>query len=136
MNEKSKGNEKIIRGFAGVLAKQILAINENSEFNEDFKDQDQLKYLLVPTDEKYAALITIDHGTIDIDSIENHSPNTISRKDLGWDGLMACSMQTFLELALGRLSMMDLGIKMLKGKVKVKKIFKLLKLQKIFKYLT
>ncbi|MBD3187050.1 hypothetical protein GF325_09500 [Candidatus Bathyarchaeota archaeon] len=124
------------RGFAGMLARQVEAINQNPAFKEDFIDQDELKFLLIAHDQEHAAILIIDHGQILVEGVKQDSKESISRDVLGWDAMVAASMQTYLELALGRLSFIRLGLKVIKGEVKVKKPLKLLKLQRIFEYLS
>ena len=123
------------RGFAGVIAQQIEPLNSNPAFIAAFKNAKPVRILLNSTNADHAALIVVENGKIHIEGIENKPASNLSKKNAGWDGFLSCSTRTFLALALGRLSMMKMLVKLLSGELKVRNIMKVLQFQKIMKYL-
>ncbi|MFX0031273.1 MAG: hypothetical protein ACFE8E_05635 [Candidatus Hodarchaeota archaeon] len=123
------------RGFAGLLANIVMPLNDNPKFKEQFKDTNQ-KILINATNLKYAALLIIDKGRLEVESILNKPISNLKRKALGWDGYISMDTQLFLSLAMKRLSILKLILKIISGKVKVKGIFKLLNMLKLIKILT
>ena len=84
MTEEKK---KRLRGFAGIVSKQIEPLNDNEKFKEKYKDM-QLKVLLNAKDGKYAALLVIDKGTIHVEDFKNNPKENLKKKVLGWNGLL------------------------------------------------
>ena len=117
------------------MANVMMPLNEDPKFKEEFKDT-QRKILINATNLNYAALLTIDKGTLTIQSIPNKPKSNLKKKLVGWDGFVAMDTQIFLGLAMRRLSIIKLGLKMLTGKVKIRGIFKLLSMLKLIKILT
>ena len=97
MTEEKK---KKLRGFAGIVSKLDLPLNENVKFKERFKDT-EVKVLLNAKDGKYAALLIIDKGTIYVEGIKNKPKKNLKKKVVGWDGLLQTKTSTFLELLEG-----------------------------------
>ena len=123
------------RGFAGLIENVMGPLNDNSEFQEAFKDT-QRKILINATNLNYAALIIIDKGSLSVQSVPNKPKSNLKKKIVGWDGYVAMDTQIFLALAMRKISMIKLGLKMLTGKVKMRGIFKLLSMLKLIKILT
>ena len=132
MTEEKK---KRLKGFAGIVAKQVEPLNSIEKFKEDFKDT-ELKILLNAKDGKYAALLIIEKGTLIVKSISNQPKSNLEKKVIGWDGYISMDTQIFLSLAMKRLSIVKLGLKIITGNVKIKGIFKLLAMLKLIKILT
>ena len=132
---ETKIEQKRIRGFAGLLASGLLPLNENRKFKEQFANT-SFKILLNAVNLNFAALITIENGTLKVESIPNKPKENLKKKKLGWDALMAMDSQTYLALAMNRLPMPKLAIKVLTGKIKIKGIRKLRIFQKIIALLT
>ena len=127
---ETKLEKKRIRGFAGLLASGLLPLNENQKFKEHFANTN-VKILLNAVNVNFAALIIIENGTLKVESIPNKPKENLKKKKLGWDALLAMDSQTYLALAMNRLSMSKLGLKVLTGKVKVRGLRKLLILKKM-----
>ncbi|MFX1453520.1 MAG: hypothetical protein ACFFCM_22005 [Promethearchaeota archaeon] len=123
------------RGFAGLIETVMGPLNENPKFQEAFKNT-QRKILINATNLNYAALLTIDKGTLKIESIPNKPKSNLKKKEIGWDGYVAMDTMLFIGLAMRRVSIIKLGLKMLAGKVKIRGIFKLLSMLKLIKILT
>ena len=123
------------RGFAGLLANIMNPLNNNPEFRQQFRNT-QRKILINATNLNYAALLTIRNGSIKVESIQNTPPTNLKKKNIGWDGYVAMNTQIFLGLATKRISLLNLGIKILKFEVKLRGILKLLTLFKLLKLLT
>ena len=123
-----------LRGFAAVLGNRLEPVKENDEFKEFIKDI-SVKLLLNPLDGKYAALITIDKGTINIEGIRNDDSSNLKKKKLGWDGKMVTKLQTFMELAAGTISQGKILIMSATRKIKVRGLIYFVILQKIYSFL-
>ena len=131
MTEEKK---KRLRGFAGVVAKQIEPLNEIEKFKEDFKDR-TIKILLNATDGKNAALIVIDKGKIYVEEVKNKPKENLKKKNVGWDGRIQAKTNDFVEL----LTSEDLSIgtvvgKVLTFKIRIRGLFKALTLLELFNY--
>ena len=131
MTEEKK---KRLRGFAGVVSKQIEPLMEIEKFKEDFKDR-SVKILLNATDGKNAALIVIDKGTIHVEEVKNKPKENIKKKNVGWDGRIQAKTNDFVEL----LTSDDLSIgsvvgKVLTFKIRIRGLFKALTLLELFNY--
>ncbi|MFX1420543.1 MAG: hypothetical protein ACFE9N_16725 [Promethearchaeota archaeon] len=128
----SEENKKKLRGFAGIVSKQVEPLNQNEKFKERFKDT-EVKVLLNAKDGKWAALLIIDKGKIYIEGIKNQPKENIKKKKVGWDGLLQTTTPMFLEL-LGsdKVSMGKVIRKILIGKIKIRGIKHVLVLLKLF----
>lgn len=129
--KKKKTKKKRVRGFAGVIQKQLAPLNENEKFQHIFKDE-EITYLLNATDGRYAALVTVDHGTITVEGIKNKNKEDLKKKELGWDAKIECPTNLFLQLAMGKLSTWGLLKKVITRKMKIRGPRKLMKLQTMF----
>jgi len=127
---ETKLEKKRIRGFAGLIASGLLPLNENQKFKERFANTD-IKILLNAVNVNFAALIIIKNGILRVESIPNKPKENLKKKIVGWDALLAMDTQTYLALAMNRLPMSKLGLKVLTGKVKVRGLRKLLILKKM-----
>ena len=131
MTEEKK---KKLRGFAGIVAKQVEPLNDIEKFREDFKDKD-LKILLNAKDGKWAALLVIDHGKVYVEGIKNKPKENIKKKNAGWDGLLQTKTETFVELLTGdSVSMGSIIAKILTFRLKIRGIKNVLVLLDLFKY--
>ncbi|MFX0000992.1 MAG: hypothetical protein ACFE88_12845 [Candidatus Hermodarchaeota archaeon] len=105
--------------FVKSIKEGYESLNKNDKFKEQFKDID-LKILLNPTDRDYAALITVDKGTVYVQGIENTPKEKVSKETLGWDSYMKTTRETFKKIGDGTLSSRDIRKKVLARKIKVK----------------
>lgn len=121
-----------LRGFAGIVSKQVEPLNENEKFKHMFKETEE-KVLLNAKDGKWAAMLIIDKGKIYIEGIKNEPKENLKKKNAGWNGLISCKTDMFLEL-LGseELSMGKVIRKILSGKIKIRGIKHVLVLLKLF----
>ena len=122
------------RGFAGLIANIMNPLNDNPEFKQAFRNTNR-KILLNATNLHYAALITIENGSIKVESIPNTPESNLKKNVAGWDGHVAMDTQIFLGLATKRISLLNLGGKILKSEVKIRGILKLLSFLKLLKIL-
>jgi hypothetical protein len=129
MSEEKKTR---LRGFAGIVSKQVEPLNENDKFKHIFKDSEE-KVLLNAKDGKWAALLIIDKGKIFVEGIKNQPKENIKKKNAGWDGLLQTTTPMFMEL-LGsdKVSMGKIIGKILTGKIKIRGIKHVLVLLKLF----
>jgi len=128
----SEENKKKLRGFAGIVSKQVEPLNENEKFKQRFKDT-EVKVLLNAKDGKWAALLIIDKGKIYVEGIKNEPKENIKKKNAGWQGLLQTTTPIFLEiLGSDNLSMGKVVRKILSGKIKIRGIKHVLILLKLF----
>lgn len=123
------------KGFAGLIANVMMPLNDNPQFKEKFKKTSR-KILINATNLNYAALLTIDKGNLKVESILNKPKSNLNKKLIGWNGYVAMDTQIFLGFATKRLSLIKLGLKVLRGEVKLRGILKLLIIFKLIKILT
>ena len=126
--------KKRIRGFAGIVSKQIEPLNSINQFKEDFKDK-TIKILLNPKDGKNAALLVIENGKVYVEAVDNKDKSQLKKKVVGWDGLLQTTTETFVELLTGDdLSVVSVVGKILTFKIKIRGIKNVLVLLKLFEY--
>ena len=134
MAELNEENNEV-RGFALLINSILSPLNKNKKFREKFSKTDT-KVLLNATNLNYAALIIIDHGSVRVESIPNKPKENLKKKKVGWNGFLEMDTQTFLAIAMSRISVPGMAKKWLSGKIKMRGIRKLLILLKVFKFLT
>lgn len=124
--------KKRLRGFAGIVSKQVEPLKDNAKFKEKFKDT-QVKVLLNAKDGKYAAMLVIDKGTIHVEDLKNNPKENLKKKVLGWDGMLQTKTKTFVgllesdDISLGKV----IG-KILTGRIKIRGIKHVLVLLPLF----
>lgn len=134
MVESNQENKKL-RGFA-VLINSILApLNENKRFQDKFRKVNT-KILLNASNLNNAAIIIVSKGFLRVESIPNEPKENLRKQKIGWNAFLEMDTQTFLAIAMNRLSLFGVAKKWLTRKVKMRGIRKLLILLKIFKFLT
>jgi len=130
MTEEEK--KKKLRGFAGIVSKLVVPLNENEKFKERFKDT-QVKVLLNAKDGKYAALLIIDKAKIYVEGMKNTPKKNLKKKVVGWDGLLQTKTSIFLEILEGDdLSLGKVIGKILTFRIKIRGIKHVLILLKLF----
>lgn len=122
---------KIRRGLAGLLWQQMKAVNSVPKFKELYKDK-SLKILYNLTDQKYAALITIKNGELDIEDINKEEKNL---EDVEVDASLTCPGGVFFDFSSGDLSKLKMIWYMIIGKIKIKGMKKMQELEKIMSLL-
>jgi len=119
------------RGFAGLIENVMTPLNDNPKFKEMFKTT-QRKYLINASNLDYAAIININNGTLTVQSVPNKPKTNLKKKVIGWNGFVSMDTNTFLAMAMKRISILKLGLKWIFGNVKLKGIIKLLPMLKLF----
>lgn len=109
-------------------------LNSNDKFKEKFA-KESFKILLNPKDGEYAALITVDKGTVSVEGIENKDKKDLTNEKLGWDGMMKTTIALFDEIGEGKLSQSDIIKKVVARKIKMKSPKFLLKLTEMQSFL-
>ena len=133
--EHSNQKNSQTRGF-GILIKSILTpLNDNKMFQEKFK-KTEVKILLNASNLNHAAIIIIDKGIVRVKSVPNKPKGNLKKEKLGWDALLEMDTQTFLAIAMDRLSLFGVAKLWLTRRVKMRGIRKLLILLKVIKFLT
>lgn len=133
MTEKEEKKKKL-RGFAKIIAENLEPLNEKEKFAKKFKDID-LRILLNANDGRYAALIKIKNGTLEVDGIKNKPKENLSKENVNWDGYLGTSTQTFFDIAMGNISTLGMIWKIITRKIKIKKIKNVLILTELFSIL-
>jgi hypothetical protein len=129
-----KEEKKMVRGFAGLIYAVLMPLNEKEKFKEKFA-KTQVKILINASNLNYAALIIVDKGTIDVESIPNKPKENIKKKNAGWDAFLEMNAAVFLAFSMKRLSLPGMAKLILKREVRVKGLLKLLKLMQMMKIL-
>ncbi|MEJ2293778.1 MAG: hypothetical protein P8Y23_03330 [Candidatus Lokiarchaeota archaeon] len=122
------------RGFAGLIKKIMDPLNRNQEFKQKFKDLNKT-FLINASNLNHAALITINEGSLRVESVPNKPATNLKKERVGWDGFISMDSQIFLALAMDRITFFNIIAKWLVRKVKMKGILKLFSLLKIFELL-
>ena len=130
-----KEDKERIRGFASLINSVLVPLNENSKFQETFKNTDA-KILLNASNLNYAALIVIDHGSVNVKSIANKPITNLKKKKTGWNAFLQMDTQIFLALAMNRISILGVAKLWITRKIKIRGIRSLLLLLKMLKILT
>jgi hypothetical protein len=96
MSQKAPKKEKL-RGFASVIANALgVAQKINKEKVDELIKGKRTKVLFNPKDGKWAALITIDKGEIEVKGIKNTPKKSLKRKNLLWWGYLEAPMKYYL----------------------------------------
>jgi hypothetical protein len=122
------------RGFAGLIKKIMDPLNQNQEFKQKFRDLNKT-FLINASNLNNAALITINEGSLRVESVPNKPASNLKKKNIGWDGFISMDSQIFLALAMDRITIFNIITKWLVRKVKMGGILKLFSLLKIFELL-
>ncbi len=110
-------------------------LNSIDKFKEKFA-KESFKILLNPKDGEYAALITVDKGTVLVEGIENKDKKDLTEETLGWDAMMKTTIALFEEIGEGKLSQGDIIKKVVARKIKMKNpkfLIKLTEMQELLK---
>ncbi len=134
MAESNQENKKI-RGFAVLINSILTPLNENKRFKEKFRNINT-KILLNASNLNHAAIIVVDNGLVRVESIPNKPKENLKKQKIGWDAFLEMDTQTFLAIAMNRLSLLGVAKMWLTRRVKMRGIRKLLILLKMFKFLT
>ena len=129
-----KEEKKMVRGFAGLIYSVMIPLNEKEEFKKKFA-KSQEKILINASNLNYAALIIIDQGTVDVESIPNKPKENLEKKNAGWDAFLEMNAAVFLAFAMKRLSLPGMAKLILKREVRVKGLRKLLAMMQMMKIL-
>lgn len=133
MSEIDK-EKKRIRGFAVLINSILIPLNENEKFQEKFKNIDA-RILLNATNLNFAALIIVERGFVKVESIPNKPRENLKKRKVGWDAFLEMDTQTFLAIAMNRMSLLRVAKMWLTRKIKIRGIRKLLLLLKMFNLL-
>ena len=133
MSESKLGEVKEGTYAEGVF-NLYMPLNSIDKFKEKFA-KESFKILLNPKDGVYAALVTVDKGTVLVEGIENKDKKDLTEEKLGWDGMMKTTKALFDEIGQGKLSQSDIMKKVVARKIKMKAPKFLLKLTEMQSFL-
>jgi hypothetical protein len=134
MGESNQENKKI-RGFAVLINSILMPLNKNKKFQEKFGNLN-VKFLLNASNLNHAAIIIVEKGMVKVESIPNKPKENLKKQKVGWNAFLEMDTQTFLAIAMNRLSLFGVAKRWLSRKIKMHGIIKLLILLKIFRFLT
>ena len=107
--------------FPEAILKTYSPLNDNEKFKEKYADK-SFKILLNPKDGNYAALISVNNGTVSVNGFNNQDKKKLDQKELGWDGYMQTTLALFDEIGKGNLSQNDIVKKVVARKIKMKNV--------------
>lgn len=134
MAESNQENEKL-RGFAVLINSILTPLNENEKFKAKFGSI-HVKILLNASNLNHAAIIIVESGLLRVESVPNKPKENLKKQKIGWNAFLEMDTQTFLAIAMNRLSLLGVAKLWLTRKIKMRGIRKLIILLKIFKFLT
>lgn len=122
-----------LRRFPKLIAEQLIPLKDNEEFQDKYA-YSNIKILLNSRDGKYAALIYIFLGTLQVIAVENTpKENLIQMVKEEEMGFLDTTMKIFLDISVGKMTKTsDYLKKILARKLKVKNVKKLMILQDLF----
>ena len=129
-----KEEKKMVRGFAGLIYSVMMPLNEKEKFREKFA-KTQLKIIINASNLNYAALMIIDKGTVDVQSVPNKPKENLSKDNVGWDAFLEMNAAVFLAFSMKRLSLPGMAKLVLKREVRLKGLRKLMALMQMMKIL-
>ena len=129
MSENKLGKVKEGTYAQGVFD-LYMPLNSIDKFKEKFA-KESFKILLNPKDGEYAALVTVDKGTVLVEGIENKDKKDLTEEILGWDAMMKTTKALFDEIGEGKLSQSDIIKKVVARKIKMKNPKFLIKLSEM-----
>lgn len=127
--------KKRLRGFPGILHKNLDPLNNNEYFKKKHAET-KAKIMLNAIDAKAAAIVIIDKATVSIEGVPNEPKSGLKKKVLGWDGKLETTLQIFMDIVIGKLTIGGIVKKVLSRKIKVRGIRKLLILLNLFNILS
>jgi len=134
MSERPK-KKRGLRGFPGIISKNLMPLNDNEYFKKKHANT-EIKVMLNAFDAKEAALVIVDKGTLNVEGVPNTPRSGLKKKVLGWNGKIETTLQIFMDIVVGKLSLGGMSKKVISRKIKVRGIRKLLVLLSLFNILT
>ena len=134
MSERPE-KKKRLRGFPGIIHKNLDKLNTNEYFKKKHAETEAI-VMLNANDAKAAAMVTINKGTVSVEGVPNDSKSGLKKKVLGWDGKIETTLQIFMDIVIGKLSLGGIVKKFFSRKIKVRGIRKLLILLNLFNILS
>jgi hypothetical protein len=127
-NEKRK---KRIKGIGGIINNMMKPLEVDDIFLSKFSKL-KMKALINAFDTRYAALISFNEGSIEVEGLKNKPEEAISKKKLNWNGKLETDVTTLLKIATGEMGIGGLIKNIITRKIKLKGILKMLSLYNIF----
>lgn len=130
-----RSSENTLAGYAGIVSNILFPLNENRRFQRHFRRKN-LKFLLNSRGWRYAALVTIEKGTIRVEGIKNKPAENIHRDILRWDGYLEMDILLYFAVLTKRTTMMKMAKAWLKGEIRLKGVRSLPDLIGLFRCLS
>ncbi|MFW9822925.1 MAG: hypothetical protein ACFFE4_08330 [Candidatus Thorarchaeota archaeon] len=130
----AENKEEKLRGFAVIINSILGPLNKNIKFQREFKNVDAKILLNIPNLNN-AVMIIIFHGSVKIKSIPNKPKTNLKKKNIGWNAFLEINSQTFLTLAISKISLLKVTKLWISRKIKIRGIKKLLLLLKMLRIL-
>lgn len=118
---KEKPKKEKLKGFPKIIASALESAQKNNkEKVEELIRGKRSRVVYNPKDGKWAALITIDKGIIDVKCIKNSPKKDLKRKKLLWWGYMEVAISDFMNAR--NISDFKWFLKMITSKAKIRGI--------------
>ena len=126
-----KSAENVLQGYASIVASLLQPLNQNQRFKKTF-GQKHLKILMNCPTWVYAALVTIENGTLQVEGIKKEPGERIDNRKLGWHVYFETNTVLYSDILAKRKSLKDIAGKWMNGEIKVRGIRYLLDLIRFF----
>jgi hypothetical protein len=123
--------ENILMGYASIVSSLLWPLNENKRFKKVFKRK-QIKILMNCPTWAYAALVVIDKGTLRVEGVENKPSQRIDKRELGWHVYFETNTVLYSDILAKRKSLKDVTNHWINGEIKVKGVFYIIDLIRLF----
>ncbi len=98
--------KKKLKGFARTIMGQLGILNESEYFKKKYSELD-IVVLLINTDERFAAVVTIKNAVVAVDGIKYNRKDPKEVKNLiktnKWDGMLKVDTEEFFAIATGKM---------------------------------
>jgi hypothetical protein len=102
----SEDSTKKLKGFARTIMGQLGVLNESEYFKKNYSELD-IVVLLINTDERYAAIVTIKNAVVGVVGIKYDRKDPKEVKNLiktnKWDGMLKVDTEEFFAIATGKM---------------------------------
>jgi hypothetical protein len=123
--------ENSLAGYAGVVGNVLSPLNQNERFKRQFRHKN-FKILMNCPYWTYAALVSIEKGTIRVDGIKNKPVERIDRDVIRWNIYLETNILIYGAILAKRKTLMEVAKEWLRGELKIKGILYLPDLLRLY----
>lgn len=121
---KKKKKKKLL-GFPKIIWNQLSILNESAYFKENY-GEDNFDLLLIATDDRRAAIVHVQGGTVAVEQVKN-KPEFIDPVKKQIKPRLTTDIETFFGFAMGKVNPVKA---ILTGKLKIRKVKTVLRFTK------